>query len=268
MEFRHMVALVTGAGSGIGKATAARLAQEGVRVGALGDTAQEVRQTCLEIVDIGGKAIPLVADVADAESMKRAIDELIHSYGRLDVVSANAGIDGVRAPIDELPPEAWDRTIDTNLRGSFLTLHYAVPRLKKAGGGSVVITSSINGTRTFGNSGATADACSKAALLALVKVTALELAKHRIRVNAICPGRIETEIQDDTSPRHLEEAKEPVEYPEGKIPLTDDEPGTAADVAELVLFLISDRAKHITGTPIWIDGGQSPLDSLPPVARG
>jgi NAD(P)-dependent dehydrogenase (short-subunit alcohol dehydrogenase family) len=257
MQFRHMVALVTAAASGIGKATAMRLAQEGVRVAALGDTVR-VRQTCIEITDIGGKAIPLVADVADAESMKRAIDELIHSYGRLDAVFANAAINGVQAPIDELSPEEWDRAVDTNLRGSFLTLHYAVPRLKKAGGGSVVISSSINGARTF-NSGATAHACGRAALLALVKATALELATHHIRVNAICPGPIETEIQDNTSPRHPEQAKEPVAYPEGKIPSTDDQPGTAADVAELVLFLVSDRARHITGTPIWFDDGQLPL---------
>jgi NAD(P)-dependent dehydrogenase (short-subunit alcohol dehydrogenase family) len=88
---------------------------------------------------------------------------------------------------------------------------------------------------------------------------ALELAKHRIRVNVVCPGKIETDIEDNTSHRDTEEAQVPAEYPQGNIPLTGTEPGTSEEVAELVLFLASDRARHITGTPVWIDGGQSLL---------
>jgi NAD(P)-dependent dehydrogenase (short-subunit alcohol dehydrogenase family) len=190
--------------------------------------------------------------------MARAVEQVVKEWGRLDIVFANAGINGVWAPLDELQPEEWDRTININLRGAFLTLHYAVPHLKKQGG-SVIITSSINGTRVFSNAGTTAYSCTKAAQVALAKMAALELAKHRIRVNVICPGRIATEISDNTSPRHLDTAKEPVEYPEGKIPLTDDAPGSADEVAELVLFLASDRSRHITGTPVWIDGAQSLL---------
>jgi NAD(P)-dependent dehydrogenase (short-subunit alcohol dehydrogenase family) len=90
-------------------------------------------------------------------------------------------------------------------------------------------------------------------------MAALELAKHRIRVNVICPGAIETEISDNTRQRNVEKAREPAEYPEGTVPLTDGRPGTAEEVADLVLFLASDRSRHITGTPIWIDGGQSLL---------
>ena len=101
-----------------------------------------------------------------------------------------------------------------------------MPHLKKQGG-SVIITSSINGTRVFSNSGTTAYSCTKAAQVALAKMAALELAKHRVRVNVICPGRIATEIDDNTEPRNLEKAKEPAEYPEGEIPLTYDAPGTS-----------------------------------------
>jgi NAD(P)-dependent dehydrogenase (short-subunit alcohol dehydrogenase family) len=258
MELGGKVALVTGAGSGIGRVAALRFAKEGAKVAALSHTESEIRSTVAEIERAGGAGLALTTDIAQAEPMARAVEQVVKEWGRLDIVFANAGINGVWAPLDELQPEEWDRTININLRGAFLTLHYAVPHLKKQGG-SVIITSSINGTRVFSNAGTTAYSCTKAAQVALAKMAALELAKHRIRVNVICPGRIATEISDNTSPRHLDTAKEPVEYPEGKIPLTDDAPGSADEVAELVLFLASDRSRHITGTPVWIDGAQSLL---------
>jgi len=196
--------------------------------------------------------------VADEGQMKQAVARLVQSYGRLDIVFANAGINGVWAPIDELQPEEWDRTINTNLRGTYMTLHYAVPHLKKAGG-SIVITASINGSRTFTSAGATAYSATKAAQVAMGQMLAVELAKHKIRVNVVCPGKIGTEISENTTKRNTEEAEVPAEYPAGPIPLTGEEPGTSGEVAELVLFLASDRSRHITGTPVWIDGGQSLL---------
>ncbi|MGQ7791258.1 SDR family oxidoreductase [Faunimonas sp. B44] len=259
MELQGKVALVTGAGSGIGKAAAVLLAREGAAIGVLSRTEDEVRQTVAEIERAGGRALPLVADISESDAVRSATDRLAGEFGRLDIVFANAGINGVWAPIDELQPEEWDRTIAVNLRGTYLTVHHAVPHLKRAGGGAVVITASINGTRTFSNTGATAYSCTKAAQVAFCKMTALELAKHRIRVNVICPGRIDTEIEENTEPRNVEREKEPVEFPEGKIPLTDGAAGTAMHVADLVLFLVSERARHITGTPVWIDGGQSLL---------
>ena len=259
MELNGKVALITGAGSGIGKASAVRFAREGASVGVLSRTEKEVRQTVEEIQAAGGKATPLLADISDSAATKQAIDQLVGEYGRLDIVFANAGINGVWAPIDELTPEEWDRTININLRGTYLTLHHAVPHLKKAGAGSVLVTASINGTRVFSNAGATAYSCTKAAQVAMVQMLALELAKHRIRVNAICPGWIKTAIPDNTETRNTEEAEEPAEYPEGEIPLTDGKPGSSFDVAELALFLASDRSRHITGTPVWIDGAESLL---------
>jgi NAD(P)-dependent dehydrogenase (short-subunit alcohol dehydrogenase family) len=145
-----------------------------------------------------------------------------------------------------------------NLRGTYLTLHLTVPYLKR-NGGSIVVVSSINGTRTFTTPGATAYTATKAAQVAIVQQLALELGKHRIRINAVCPGAIETGIAANTTVRHREETEVPVIWPEGEIPITNGKKGSSEDVAEAILFLASDHARHITGTPIWIDGGQSLL---------
>lgn len=258
LELKGKVALVTGAGEGIGQATAKLFAAQGAIVGALGRTKENVSATVEEIKASGGQASLIVADISSDEEMRLAIEKLIGEHGRLDIVFANAGINGITAPIDEITLDEWNETIDNNLTGTFLTVKYAVPHLKKQGG-AIVITASINGTRYFANAGATAYAVSKAGQVAFAKMAALELAKHKIRVNVICPGAIDTNIKDNQEKRDLDEIREPVETPEGAIPLTDGKPGTAEQVAELVLFLSSERASHITGTPVWIDGAQSLL---------
>jgi NAD(P)-dependent dehydrogenase (short-subunit alcohol dehydrogenase family) len=258
MQLNGKVALITGAGSGIGKAAALLFAKEGARIAALGHTEDELQKTVDEIKSAGGEAIVVKADISSAEEMQKAIEQTISAFGRLDTVFANAGINGVWAPLEELEPEEWDKTINVNLRGTFLTVKYAIPHLKKQGG-AVIVTSSVNGTRIFSNTGATAYSCTKAAQVAFTKMMALELAKHKIRVNVICPGAIETDIDENTEKRNIEREKEPVEFPEGEIPLTDGEPGSSEQVAQLVLFLASDAASHISGTEIWIDGAQSLL---------
>jgi NAD(P)-dependent dehydrogenase (short-subunit alcohol dehydrogenase family) len=259
VELSGKVALVTGAGSGIGKAAALRFAAEGAAIGVLSQTEEEVEETALEIESNGGLAVRLVADVSDDRALKAAVDTLVGEQGGLDIVFANAGINGVWAPIDEIQPDEWDKTIAVNLRGTYLTIHHAVPHLKRRGAGAILITSSINGTRVFSNAGATAYSATKAAQLTMGQMLAVELAKHRIRVNVICPGKIDTAIQGKTEKRNIEEAAEEVEYPDGKIPLTGGEGGEASEVAELALFLVSERGRFISGTPIWIDGAQSTL---------
>ncbi len=258
MQLAERVALITGAGSGIGKAAAMLLSKEGAKIGVLGHTKEELEETVSQIQNAGGEAMPLIADISQPDQMQQAVEQLANQWGRLDIVFANAGINGVWASIEELDPQEWDKTINVNLKGTFLTVKYAVPYLKKQGG-SVVITSSVNGTRVFSNTGATAYSCTKAAQVAFTKMVALELAKHRIRVNVGCPGAIDTNIEQSTERRDLEEIQEPVEFPEGKIPLTDGKSGTSEQVAQLVLFLASDASTHITGTEMWIDGGESLL---------
>lgn len=256
MRLTDGVALVTGAGSGIGRATSKLLARQGVRVAALGRTRDELTQLVDELRNGGAQAMPVVADVASPEKTEGAIEEVVAEWGRLDIVFANAGVNGVWAPIEELDVDEWKQTLEINLTGTFLTIKYAVPALRAAGGGSIIVTSSVNGTRMFSNSGASAYATSKAGQVALVKMLAPELAPHDIRINVICPGAIETAIDENTERRNLEHAGLPVEFPEGKIPL-GGRPGTSEQVAELVLFLASDASSHITGTEVWIDGGQS-----------
>jgi NAD(P)-dependent dehydrogenase (short-subunit alcohol dehydrogenase family) len=259
MELSGKVALITGATSGIGRASAFRLASEGAAIGVLGHGADEVNDTVTALVAAGGKALGLIADVADEAAMEIALTTLTAHFGRLDIVLANAGINGVWAPIDDLAPAEWDRTIAVNLRGTYLTLHYAVPHLKTQGAGSIVVISSINGTRTFTNAGATAYSATKAAQIAVVQHLALELAKHRIRINAVCPGGVVTNISESTIKRNQEEAAIPVVWPKGNIPLNNGQPCSADDIAETVLFLASERSRHITGTPIFVDGGQGLL---------
>ncbi len=257
-ELTGKVALVSGAGSGIGKATALLFAKEGATVAVLGRTEKELNETIKEIEQEGGRALKLVADISSVTDMETALSTINKQLGRLDIVFANAGVNGVWTPLEELDPQEWDQTININLKGTFLTVKYAIPLLKKQGG-SVIINASVNGTRIFSNTGATAYSCSKAAQVAFTKMAALELAKHKIRVNVVCPGAIDTAIDDNTKQRNIEKEKEPVEFPEGKIPLTDGKPGKSEQVAQLVLFLASDRASHVTGTPIWIDGAESLL---------
>lgn len=253
------VALVTGGGSGIGRATALALARDGFHIGVLGNTPEENDKTAAEIRRGGGSAVSLAADVTDESQMRAAIEALVDGHGRLDVVVANAGINGVWAPIDDLKPEEWDRTMAVNLRGTYLTLHLTVPHLKAGGGGSIIVVSSINGTRTFTTPGATAYAATKAAQVAIVQQLALELGKHRIRVNAVCPGAIETQINDSTHLRGKDETEIPAEWPEGQVPITGGRPGRSEDVADVIAFLASDASRHVTGTPVWIDGGQGLL---------
>jgi NAD(P)-dependent dehydrogenase (short-subunit alcohol dehydrogenase family) len=258
MRLENKVALITGGGSGIGEAAAVLFAREGAKVAVLGRTAEKLEETVKRIGEAGSEGLAVQGDVASYPDMERVVGEVVEKWGRLDVVFANAGINGVWAPIEELKPEEWEKTVAINLNGTFFTIKAAVPQLKKRGG-SVIVTASVNGTRMFSNSGASAYASTKAAQVALTQMLAVELGKHRIRVNVICPGAIDTEIEEHTERRDLDKAKEPVEFPEGDIPLTDGKPGKAEQVARLALFLASDESDHISGTPIWIDGAQSLL---------
>ncbi len=253
----QQVAFVTGGGSGIGAATARNLADNGFAVAVVGRTTEELDDVVAQISGAGGTALAVTADVSDEAAVDAAVRTTVDTYGRIDAVVANAGVNGRWAGIDDLTSDDFRSTLEINLVGTFLTIKYCVPHLRRAGG-SIVVVASVNGTRIFSNSGATAYSASKAGQVALAKMLAVELARDRIRVNVICPGAIETEIGDNTE-HDNDEVMIDVEYPEGKIPLTGSQPGSADQVADLIAYLTSDAASHVSGTEVWIDGAQSLL---------
>ncbi len=256
MKLLNKVAVITGGGSGIGRATAVLLASEGAKIAIIDCNIEAADETVNKIQHAEGIAIAIAANIADANQMQQAFQQIIDEFERIDILFVNAGINGVWAPIEDIEIDEWQQTIDTNLNGTFLTLKYAVPHLKKQGG-SIIITSSINGTRSFRKVGATAYACTKSAQVTLAKMLALELAANQIRVNVICPGGVLTGIEESVTKRHLDWIPNLGEFIKDNIPLTKNTALGSEDVAELVLFLASDASRYITGTEVWIDGGGS-----------
>ncbi|KEZ48091.1 MULTISPECIES: SDR family oxidoreductase [Metabacillus] len=259
MNLSGKVAIVTGASSGIGEAAAIKLAEQGAKVALLDIKEENAESVKKKIEEINGEAIILECDVSDAERMETSYKKVIDTWGRLDIVFANAGINGRWTPIEDLSPEDWDQTINTNLRSTFLSVKYAIPYMKKKGG-SIIITSSINGTRMFRGFGRSAYSTSKVGQVGFGKMAALELAGYKIRVNMICPGAIETNIDSNTfaEEENIEKVEVPVEFPEGEQPL-EQKAGSPEQVADLVYFLASDLSSHITGTEVYIDGAESLL---------
>jgi NAD(P)-dependent dehydrogenase (short-subunit alcohol dehydrogenase family) len=255
-SLKGQIAVITGASTGIGRATAKIFAHAGATVGLIAHSERDLEVATEEIAHHGGKVWSHLCDVTKEQDVRALMDEVKKRFGHLDILFCNAGINGVWAPITEIEESEWDKTLDTNLKGTFLTIKHAVPLMQDAGG-SIIITASVNGTRMFSNTGATAYSCSKAGQVALAKMLALELAPKRIRVNVICPGTIKSKIEDSAERRNLASVKIPVEFPEGSVPLTHGEPGTSGQVAELVWFLASRASNHMTGSEIFIDGGQS-----------
>ncbi len=259
-RFTGQVALVTGAGSGIGRATALKFAEQGARVIICDLSPERIHETEAEINEkYPDAAKAFVTNIADEEQVKQAVQEGAAHFGGLHVVFANAGINGAVAPIDEISYEDWQRTINTNLGGTFLTIKYSLPYLREQGSGSIVITSSINGNTTFASFGMSAYSASKAGQVAFAKMAALELARSKIRVNVICPGAISTNIDQSTERNEsVEKIAIPMEFPQGRQPLAGQS-GSVENVADLVTFLSSSEASHITGAQITIDGAESLL---------
>lgn len=260
LRFTGKTAIVTGAGSGIGKAAAVKLAKEGANV-ALFDLIDDRTDETEDWIDHihAGKVVSYDVDISDPARVEKAVKDTVAAFGSVDIIFANAGINGVVAPIEDIDIQDWHNTMTTNLGGTFFTVKYALPHMKHGNGGSIIITSSINGNYTFSNIGMSAYSTSKAGQVAFAKMAALELAKFKIRVNVICPGAIATNIGQSTETSdELNEVSIKMEFPEGRQPLSHG-PGTAEQVADLVAFLASDASQHITGAQIVIDGAESLL---------
>ncbi|MCM3726819.1 SDR family oxidoreductase [Neobacillus cucumis] len=256
---QNQVAFVTGAGSGIGRAAAIKLAQNGGKIALVDLHKENVEEVKNQIEEMGSEALVLEANVSHPEEVEDCYKKTVDQWGRLDVVFANAGINGEVTPIEDMDPKDWDLTISNNLTSTFLTVKYAIPHLK-SNGGSIIITSSINGNRVYKNFGMSAYSTSKIGQMGFGKMAALELANYHIRVNVVCPGAIETNINENTwkNKEKLKEVEIPVEYPQGSQPL-EHAAGKPEQVADLVLFLASSQSNHITGSEIFIDGAESLL---------
>lgn len=249
MRLKDKVALITGAGSGIGRASAILFAKEGAKV-AVVDLVKEAGEETVKIIkDSGGEAIFIQADVTKANDVQKMIETTAKHYGRLDILFNNAGVN-IMAPITETSEELWDKIININLKGVFLGCKYAVPIMKKQQGGVIINTAS-----TFAWVGAlnfSAYCASKGGVLAFTKALALELAPYKIRVNCVCPGTIETPLvrqiwEKSGKPEEMRESRLKL-HPIGRL-------GKPEDVANAALFLASDESSFITGTALFVDGG-------------
>lgn len=254
-RFENKRVIVTGAASGIGKAVAQQFLDQGAVVGLL-DIDETELKAFVEATE--GQSIYRVVDVSKGEELLQAVTALAQELGGVDILHVNAGINGTWTPIEELSLDDWDTTITTNLRSTFVTVKAAIPFLK-INGGSIVITSSVNGNRIFKNFGASAYSTSKAGQVAFMKMAALELSGYNIRVNAICPGAISTNIDENTAIEEaVEKIKIPIVFPERERPLRQ-ETGIPEQLANLVLFLSSEDAGNISGTEVYVDGAESLL---------
>jgi NAD(P)-dependent dehydrogenase (short-subunit alcohol dehydrogenase family) len=241
------VALVTGGGSGIGRAIALAFASEGARVVVADIGVTRGEETAHEIAQAGGEVIFLLADVGKGEQVKSMVDKAVATYGQLDCACNNAGIAGVQARTAECTEENWDRTLLINLKSVWLCLKYEIPPMLKQGSGAIVNISSAAGL--VGLPGWPAYVASKHGVIGLTKSAALEYAKANIRINAVCPSIIKTEMAEcfTGGDRRVED------YILAQQPLR--RMGTAEEVAAAVLWLCSDAASFVTGHSLAVDGG-------------
>ena len=242
-RLQNKITIVTGAGSGIGRAIALRFAAEGATVVAVAR-----RQETLDNLadEAEGDVVPFACDVSIPEQVEGLLTACRERFGRLDVLANNAGTGGDSlTPLHEISLESWDTVMNTNVRGMFLVLKHAIPLMLASGGGSVVNMASVGSFRASAGSGAYIT--SKGAVLMMTRVAALDYVHQNIRVNAVCPGIIKTAILDGVPESLLDELSGSV--PQGRL-------GTPEEVASVALFLASDEASHVTGASYVVDGGR------------
>ena len=239
-------ALVTGGGSGFGRAMSLLYAREGARV-IVSDVAEEQgKETVEEIRKKGGEAYFIKADVSRPEECEKIVEAAVKNFGRLDIAFNNAGIGGVNAPIGEYPPADWDKIIAVNLSSVFYGMHYQIPRMLENGGGVIVNMASVLGLVGF--AGSCGYVAAKHGVIGLTKNVALEYGAKGIRANAVCPGFVETHLT-----HKLMEDKEVYDFLVCKHPM--ERLGKVSEIVDLVLWLSSDRASFCNGGYYAVDGG-------------
>jgi NAD(P)-dependent dehydrogenase (short-subunit alcohol dehydrogenase family) len=248
-SYAGKVAFVTGAGSGIGCATALAFAREGASVVVADASEQGNRETARMIQELGGRALAVRCDVTRAEDVNAALNRTVETFGRLDVAFNNAGVEQEEAATAELAEEVWDRVVDIDLRGVFLCMKHEIPLMLEQGGGAIVNTSSGAGVKGFPRGAAYVAA--KHGVIGLTRAAALDYAQANIRVNAVCPGIIDTQMMDRVTG----------DTPEGRQRVISQEPigrmRKPEEIAAAVLWLCSEAASFVVGHAMVVDGGQT-----------
>jgi len=245
-RFEGEVAFITGAASGIGRATAIAFAAEGARVVITDRDEAALQETAERVKAAGGGVLTVACDVSKAKEVEAAVAQAVKTFGRIDCAFNNAGVENKAAPLHEIELEEWDRILNINLRGTFICMKHEIAQMLSQGGGVVVNTSSGAGIR--GVAGGSSYAASKHALIGMTKSAALDYAKQKIRVNAVLPGNIATPMMDRFTDGDIQKAVdlEPV----GRL-------GKPEEIAEAVLWMCSDLGGFVTGASIVVDGGWS-----------
>lgn len=247
-SFAGKVALVTGGGSGMGRATAQAFAREGARVMVADIRSDDAEATAQAIIQQGGEALAYVVDVSRLDQVAALVDATVAAWGRLDCAFNNAGINIEHGPLADCTEEEWDRVLAVNLKGVWLCMKFEIPHMIAAGGGSIVNTASIVGLT--GSRNTPAYVASKHGIVGLTRAAALEYGRVGIRVNAVCPGAIKTQMYLDR------EGDDPENNARIAAANALNRLGTGDDVAGAVLWLCSDASAFVTGHCLVVDGGE------------
>jgi NAD(P)-dependent dehydrogenase (short-subunit alcohol dehydrogenase family) len=242
------VAVVSGAGRGIGRAIAIALAEAGADMVVFSRTEEQFRGTAADIEALGRRALGLRVDVSVPEDIESMVKTTMDSYGRLDIMVNNAGINPSYTLIEKVEEEHWDMIMDVNLRGAFRCSQRVIPVMKDQGEGCIINVASVAGLKALYK--CSAYTASKGGLVQLTRTMALELAPHNIRVNALCPGFVTTDMTDDLLAHPKEGDRVLSLIPMGR-------PGELREIAPAAVFLASDAASYITGAVLCVDGGWS-----------
>lgn len=256
-EFEGKGVLVSGAALGIGRGIAEGFARDGASVAIADVDSSAAEALASALTGSPGRIVATIGDVSEAADAERMVAEAVAALGRLDVLVNNAGINPLESnlPLDELSEPAWDRIISVNLRGTYLMSKYAIPHIRAVGGGAIVNIASVQGLQSMPR--VPAYAASKGAVLSLTRNMALDYAPEGIRVNAVCPGTIDSEMvrsfaRSEGGDIEATLARYGASHPLGRL-------GRASDVAEATLFLCSERSSFITGEHLNVDGGYMAL---------